>query len=105
MAREDPQMKLRVPTELKARVEEAAQHAGRSLNAEIVHRLERSFVVDEQLAIPLLETLADAIEKIISDRAGSKEVAKEQMKRATAIQDAAEGREKAVRDGDGSDLS
>jgi hypothetical protein len=105
MAREDPQLKLRLSAELKARVEEAAQHAGRSLNAEIVHRLERSFVVDEQLAIPLLETLADAIEKIISDRAGSKEAAKEQMKRATAIQDAAERREKAVRDGGGSDLS
>lgn len=39
MAREDPQFRIRLPAELKARVEEEAVRAGRSLNAEIVHRL------------------------------------------------------------------
>lgn len=42
MARDDPMMRFRAPTELKARIEEAASKNGRSLNAEIVHRLERS---------------------------------------------------------------
>lgn len=43
MARIDPQMKLRLPADLKAWVEDAAKKSNRSLNAEIVHRLEQSF--------------------------------------------------------------
>ena len=43
MSREDPQMKIRLPDELKRLVEAAASDAGRSLNAEIVYRLEQSF--------------------------------------------------------------
>lgn len=43
MARDDPMMRFRAPTELKTRIEEAASKNGRSLNAEIVHRLEESF--------------------------------------------------------------
>jgi hypothetical protein len=42
MAREDPQMKLRLPIDLKVLLEDAAKLAGRSMNAEIVYRLERS---------------------------------------------------------------
>lgn len=40
MARIDPQLKLRLPVELKAQVEVCAQRSKRSLNAEIVRRLE-----------------------------------------------------------------
>lgn len=43
MARIDPQMKLRMQAELRDRVAQAANAAGRSLNAEIVARLEKSF--------------------------------------------------------------
>ncbi len=43
MAREDPQMKLRLPEQLRDQVAEAAGQNGRSLNAEIVKRLEWSF--------------------------------------------------------------
>lgn len=39
MARSDPQLKLRLPADLKAWVEEAAAQNQRSVNAEIVHLL------------------------------------------------------------------
>lgn len=43
MSREDPQMKIRLPIELKESVESAAKSAGRTMNAEIVARLQSSF--------------------------------------------------------------
>jgi hypothetical protein len=43
MSRFDPQFKLRMPTALRAQVEQSAKAARRSLNAEIVIRLESSF--------------------------------------------------------------
>lgn len=43
MKQTDPQYKLRLPQELKDQVEEAAKQSGRSMNAEIVARLEQSF--------------------------------------------------------------
>jgi len=43
MSRTDPQFKLRMPASLRAQVEQAAKNARRSLNAEIVLRLEASF--------------------------------------------------------------
>lgn len=43
MSRTDPQFKLRMPPELRAQVEQAAKAAHRSLNAEIVIRLESTF--------------------------------------------------------------
>jgi hypothetical protein len=43
MSRTDAQFKLRMPPALRAQVEQAAQKARRSLNAEIVLRLEASF--------------------------------------------------------------
>jgi len=39
----DPQMKIRLPPELKERIERAADQNGRSQNAEIIARLEQSF--------------------------------------------------------------
>lgn len=44
MSREDPQFKLRMPPQLRAQAEQAARVSGRSLNAEIVARLESSFL-------------------------------------------------------------
>lgn len=43
MSRTDPQFKLRMPAGLRAQVERSAWAARRSLNAEIVIRLESSF--------------------------------------------------------------
>lgn len=44
MSREDPQMKIRLPADLKECIENAATKGKRSLNAEIVARLQASFV-------------------------------------------------------------
>ena len=43
MAREDPQLKLRLTVEMKDRIAEAAKANNRSVTAEIVARLEESF--------------------------------------------------------------
>jgi hypothetical protein len=43
MSREDPQFKLRMTEDLKARIEDAAKANNRSMNAEIIARLEASF--------------------------------------------------------------
>lgn len=43
MARIDPQINVRVAAEFKKKLEHAAIENGRSLNAEVVHRLEQSF--------------------------------------------------------------
>ena len=43
MTRTDAQMKIRLPDSLKSQIEKAAQVGGRSLNAEIIRRLEESF--------------------------------------------------------------
>lgn len=43
MSREDHQMKIRIPDDLKSRIEESASKSGRTLNAEVVFRLERAY--------------------------------------------------------------
>ncbi|MGE4533412.1 Arc family DNA-binding protein [Halomonas sp.] len=43
MSRTDPQFKLRVPLELKEQIEKAAEENHRSMNAEIVARLQSTF--------------------------------------------------------------
>ncbi len=43
MARIDPQVNVRMPADLKGRLEDAAEASGRSLTGEIVHRLESTF--------------------------------------------------------------
>ncbi|MDU4059453.1 MAG: Arc family DNA-binding protein [Pseudomonas oryzihabitans] len=49
MSREDAQFKLRLPAELKAKVEKSATENRRSLNAELVARLEESFARDTEV--------------------------------------------------------
>jgi len=44
MARDEPQMNLRIPSDLKDKIEEAATANKRSVTAEVVARLEDSFV-------------------------------------------------------------
>lgn len=48
---------LRMQPELKERLERAAHKAGRSLNAEVVDRLERSFGTEVQSTDEEVETL------------------------------------------------
>lgn len=43
MQKADAQMKIRLPDDLKLRIERSAREGGRSLNSEIVRRLEQTF--------------------------------------------------------------
>lgn len=42
MATDDPMMRLRIPPDLKERIQEAARYNDRSMNAEILHRIRDS---------------------------------------------------------------
>lgn len=48
MSRKDPQINIRLPQVLKERIHEVAMLNGRSVNAEVVYRLESSFLQDIQ---------------------------------------------------------
>lgn len=48
MSRTDAQFKLRLPAALRAQLEQAAMESRRSLNAEMVIRLEASFAQAKQ---------------------------------------------------------
>lgn len=69
MSREDPQMKIRLPADLKDQIDAAAKQSGRSMNAEIVARLENSFGTSPELksntseATKLLDELVALIER------------------------------------------
>lgn len=72
MARDDLHFRLRIPEELKARIEKSAAENNRSITAEIVSRLERSFdVVPEwEEAIGNLNDLwerVDSLESLVRD--------------------------------------
>lgn len=47
---EDPQMKIRLPRQLKAQIEAASSESNRTQNGEIVARLERTFIEDAERA-------------------------------------------------------
>ncbi len=49
MSREDPQFKLRLPAELKARIDREAEASRRSINAEIIARLELALLSGETI--------------------------------------------------------
>lgn len=49
MARDDLQFRLRIPEALKAQIEKSAGENNRSMTAEIISRLERSYDLDPQL--------------------------------------------------------
>ncbi|AAM85753.1 Arc family DNA-binding protein [Yersinia pestis] len=44
MSREDPQLRIRLPVELKEKIEGSAKENNRSMNAEIVQRLDASYL-------------------------------------------------------------
>lgn len=50
MSREHQQMRVRLPPELRDSLEQMAKKNGRSMNAEIVYRLQRTFDEDAEFA-------------------------------------------------------
>ena len=46
------QFNLRVPEELKQKIDEASAESGRSINAEATYRLEQSFNQPQNIALP-----------------------------------------------------
>lgn len=80
MAREDPHFRLRIPEDLKNRVEASAYENRRSITAEIIARVQRTFIEDEKakkaeraandarlLGEPSEETIMTGIRKIIAE--------------------------------------
>lgn len=51
MSRQDLHFKLRLPAELKVRLEEVAKAANRTLTAEILLRLQRTFDIDDSNSV------------------------------------------------------
>lgn len=93
MARSDPQVNIRLPADLKARLEVAAEAAARSLTAEIIVRLESSFrhgihpergaVETDQAQVrlrPFQQQLFEGVRKIVRMEAllGAPKLSKEQ---------------------------
>ncbi|NNP75583.1 hypothetical protein A7P54_04010 [Acinetobacter sp. Ac_3412] len=68
MSREDPQLKVRLPQELKDKITESAVNLGRSINSDVVARLEESFLNTTTVS----SNQADV--RIISLRNGKKRV-------------------------------
>nr|WP_301342090.1 Arc family DNA-binding protein [Achromobacter mucicolens] len=59
MTRADPQMKVRLPAQLKEDIEAAAKTAGRSMNAQIVFMLNRYFEMAPMYQARLYESARD----------------------------------------------
>jgi hypothetical protein len=75
MARSDPQVNIRMPQALKERLESATAETNRSLNGEIVARLEESFegragTVDlsEKSLSKIEDRVVRPLEKLIKER-------------------------------------
>jgi predicted DNA-binding protein len=82
MARADPQMKIRLPEALKEKIEAAAKESGRTLNAEVVGRLESSFgfnMNDVAKKEALLKLVNDAIDERIEQEFARKKLEKPDM--------------------------
>ena len=104
MKKPDPQFKLRLPPELKARLEESAQASARSLTAEIIVRLESSYRHGSALergsadpnAVrlrPFQQKLFDQVRKIVRLEAllGATKLTKEQKVELEALKRDVEG--------------
>jgi hypothetical protein len=74
MTREDPQMKLRLPLELKDMLTAAAQANSRSLNAEVVKRLEESVAPGKRAGKAAaidgttIQAIADKVVEVLDER-------------------------------------
>ncbi|ELN9421875.1 MULTISPECIES: Arc family DNA-binding protein [Enterobacter] len=76
MSREDPQLRIRLPIGLKEKIEVSAKENNRSMNAEIVQRLERTYlteladdeVLSAQDVIKIVASAKDELSDIIFKR-------------------------------------
>lgn len=76
MSRDDPQLRIRLPIELKEKIEVSAKENNRSMNAEIVQRLERTYlaelsddeVLSAQDVIKIVASAKDELSNIIFKR-------------------------------------
>jgi len=66
MAREDLHFRLRIPEELKKRVETAAAENHRSMTAEIIARLEESFQSEQGVVVDA-EEIARLVQKVMDE--------------------------------------
>lgn len=63
----DPQHNIRIPVELKARIAESAKAHNRSMNADIVARLEKSFEIDSNQVALLQEEITLAMKNVMKN--------------------------------------
>ncbi len=76
MSREDPQLRIRLPIELKEKIEETAKANSRSMNAEIVQRLDASFlheppedeIISAKEALGIISKAKDQLANVIFQR-------------------------------------
>ncbi|MGL5966918.1 MAG: Arc family DNA-binding protein [Kluyvera sp.] len=76
MSREDPQLRIRLPIELKEKIESAAKRNSRSMNAEIVQRLDSSFyesmqfeeIIPADKALQVVKAAKGELSKVIFER-------------------------------------
>ena len=64
MSRDDLHFRLRIPEELKARVETAARQNKRSMTAEIIHALEQAYPAPTPLP-PEFEALQSTLQRLV----------------------------------------
>jgi len=80
MSREDPQLKIRLPLELKEKITQSAAEHGRSINSEVVARLEESFRVkqgnylNDDAVNDLLEAFTKKIFTALKSQGASREL-------------------------------
>ena len=67
MSREDPQLKIRLPLELKEKITQSAAEHGRSINSEVVARLEQSFSTPETTQSLLEEAVMLTLKAVKDD--------------------------------------
>ncbi|MDC8013731.1 Arc family DNA-binding protein [Tahibacter soli] len=78
MARDQPQINIRIPAELRDRLDKAMEKSGRSLTAEIVARLEQSLlqasadpqadaVIRYMLALNAYEARKDSVSRMVDE--------------------------------------
>ncbi len=67
MARNDPQMRIRLPAELKKKIYESASGGGRSQNAEVVHRLEMSFRPTDSIQASSIDDLHQTMKDLLQE--------------------------------------
>jgi hypothetical protein len=66
MSREHPQIRIRLPPKLKEKIKEAAHDNRRSMNAEVIARLQASFEEDAGEVTPdQMELLMELLKKLI----------------------------------------